>query len=175
MSTLRSSLTGAFAGLCASFLMVRFQNATTHRSNHIPKHREPDPHADSTVELAESAAGQKLPPDEERLVGSAIHYAFGATMGALYGAAAAHDPRIRSGFGLAYGSAIFLAADELMLPALGLSRLWQKPARQHIFGLFSHWIYGAATEGIYRALAGAPDQDREADALLLPLDRDQAA
>ena len=160
MSTLRSTLAGAAAGFVASFFMVQFQNATTQKANHIPKHREPDPHDDSTVELAERTVGRRLPPDEERLVGSAMHYAFGAGMGALYGAAAAHDPRIRAGFGIGYGSFIFLLMDELMLPALGLSRLWQKPARRHAFGLFSHWIYGAATEGVYRALAGTEAEER---------------
>jgi hypothetical protein len=53
--------------------------------------------------------------------------------------------------GVPFGLAVWLLADELALPVLGLS---QPPTRQdcvtHTYALASHCIYGLTTEGMRR-------------------------
>jgi len=48
--------------------------------------------------------------------GTVVHYAFGAVMGAVYGAAAEVAPPVKSLAGLPYGAALFVGADEIALP-----------------------------------------------------------
>jgi hypothetical protein len=59
-------------------------------------------------------------------VGPVVHYGFGTAMGALYGLAYGFTPRkvkrlqpLVSGSG--FGTALFVGADEVAVPALGLS------------------------------------------------------
>jgi putative membrane protein len=86
-------------------------------------------------------------PIEMKLGGSAIHFAFGAVAGALYGAAAEVEPRVTMGEGTLFGTAVFLAADEIALPLTGLAESPQRtPPRRHLYSLVSHFAYGAATE-----------------------------
>jgi len=42
-------------------------------------------------------------------------------MGALYGAAAEFIPQARAGFGLVFGTVLWAAADEVVVPALASS------------------------------------------------------
>jgi uncharacterized membrane protein YagU involved in acid resistance len=63
---------------------------------------------------------------------------------------------MRAGFGLAYAAALWLAADEIMVPALKLSKTPDEyPLSKHLEGLGAHLVYGATTEGLRRALQWA--------------------
>ena len=82
-----------------------------------------------------------------KIGGSAIHFGFGAAAGAVYGAAAEVEPRVTIGEGTLFGTAVFIAADEIALPLTGLAEPPHRtPARRHLYALFSHFAYGAATE-----------------------------
>jgi uncharacterized membrane protein YagU involved in acid resistance len=82
-----------------------------------------------------------------KIGGSAVHLAFGATVGAIYGAAAELEPRVTAGEGTLFGTAVFLAADEIALPLTGLAQPpLQTPLRRHAYALVSHFAFGAATE-----------------------------
>jgi putative membrane protein len=86
-------------------------------------------------------------PMEMKIGGSAIHFGFGAVAGAMYGAAAEVEPMVTVGQGTAFGTAVFIAADEIALPLTGLAEPPQRtPARRHAYALFSHFAYGVATE-----------------------------
>src|SRR5438034_874913 len=86
-------------------------------------------------------------PMEMKIGGSAIHFGFGAAAGAIYGAAAEVEPRVTIGEGTLFGTAVFIAADEIALPLTGLAEPPQRtPPRRHLYALFSHFAYGAATE-----------------------------
>src|SRR2546423_6438062 len=86
-------------------------------------------------------------PMEMKIGGSAIHFGFGAAAGAIYGAAAEVEPRVTMGEGTVFGTAVFIAADQIALPLTGLAEPPQRtPARRHLYALFSHFAYGAATE-----------------------------
>lgn len=94
-------------------------------------------------------------PDRGRRtsLGTAAHYAFGASLGVLYATGSHHAPALRAGFGLLYGTMVWTIADEAAMPALGLSRGPRElPPAVHAFALAGHWVYGAALEGSMRLL-----------------------
>jgi putative membrane protein len=111
----------------------------------------------------------KYPPAHQRLaLGTAAHYAFGAAVGAAYAVASARVPALRKCYGTAYGTLVWLIADEGMMPALGLSRSAKElSAGVLAFGLGTHLVYGAALETGMRVLSGpakaSPYEDYYAD------------
>jgi len=65
---------------------------------------------------------------------------------------------IRGGFpaGLFLGAALFGIADEVAVPALGLSgKPSEFPLSSHLYGLASHLVYGVTTEITRRAMRAA--------------------
>jgi putative membrane protein len=182
----RHTFAGALAGLVGSWVMVKMQNAVLSAENKgrpsadVPKHRESGmaehrEESDATVQLAQSAAraaGQELSQSEKKRGGELIHYAFGAAAGAAYGAAAADNHAMRAGSGTFYGLAIWLAADLVALPALGLAPpAHRRSAERLALGATAHLVYGAVLE------AGVSVLERSAGERLAPstLDRRQAA
>jgi hypothetical protein len=106
----------------------------------------------AAVAVAE-AAGTELNEEEKRAGGNAMHYAFGIVTGALYGATVEKWPAARAGTGMVFGAAVWVAADEVAVPAFGLSKPPRAyPARVHAMALGSHLIYGLVTELTRRAL-----------------------
>jgi hypothetical protein len=92
-------------------------------------------------------------PRVRKIGGSAIHFGFGAAAGAVYGAAAEVEPEVTIGAGTAFGTAVFLAADEVALPLTGLAESpRQTPLRRHAYAFVSHLAYGLATEMTRRVL-----------------------
>jgi uncharacterized membrane protein YagU involved in acid resistance len=91
---------------------------------------------------------QRAPSEREKQrLGQLLHYTFGTTTGAFYGALADAIPALTTARGVPFGLAVWLLADELATPALGLS---QPPTRQdcvtHTYALASHCVYGLTTE-----------------------------
>ena len=153
---------GVAGGLLASLVMEQFQFLWIKASEAInrgretekPKGRKADP---STVKVAQSISksvfGKKLPKSKKRLAGEAVHYAMGATSGAIYGAAAEMLPSSTIGDGLVFGTAVWVLADEVTVPALQLSKPPTKyPATTHVYALASHLVYGWTTELVRRAV-----------------------
>ncbi len=57
---------------------------------------------------------------------------------------------------LIFGAALFTAADEIALAALGLSeKPSEYPVSTHLYGLASHIVYGLSTEIARRGLRAA--------------------
>jgi putative membrane protein len=150
---LRGALAGLVGGLLAAGAM-----SLAHRlvCDMIPKpaHQQED----STVKVASQAlrlVGRTLAEHEKPLAGTIVHYAFGAGVGAVYGAVAKLVPLVTVAFGLPFGIAVWLGAHVIMVPALGLA---EPPTRQplgkeaHELGL--HLVYGAVTELVRRLLSG---------------------
>src|ERR1700752_5425497 len=77
---------------------------------------------DATVKVAHQvsrlARGRPLSDHEKPRAGDVVHYGFGASMGLLYGAAAAVLPAVSVGAGAAYGAAVWLGAHAVVVPAL---------------------------------------------------------
>jgi putative membrane protein len=106
---------------------------------------------DATVKVADGFARwflhRPLREDTKPLAGNVVHYAFGASVGALYGGGADVVPRVTTAVGLPFGVAVWLGAHVITVPALGLA---EPPTRRPLskegleFGL--HLVYGAVTE-----------------------------
>jgi hypothetical protein len=112
---------------------------------------------DATVETAKvisrNVLGRELKESEKESAGAMVHYAFGTMTGGLYGALAEVSPQITAGAGLPFGVAFWLVADEVAVPALGLSKgPTEYPVSTHAYALASHLVYGLTAELSRRAL-----------------------
>lgn len=84
-------------------------------------------------------------------LGTAAHYAFAATVGACYALMKERIPLMRAGYGTLYGTAVWIVADETIMPALRLSRgPRQLPAGVHAYALAGHWVYGLTVDFVTR-------------------------
>ncbi|HEV7859051.1 MAG TPA: DUF1440 domain-containing protein [Pyrinomonadaceae bacterium] len=115
---------------------------------------------DATERLAnivsEGVFDHQLTEGEKAIAGTAIHYGFGVTSGALYGVLAELAPGVKAGAGLPFGATIWLTADEGMVPLLGLSKSpTEYPPSVHAYSLASHFVFGLTTELVRRAVRDA--------------------
>jgi uncharacterized membrane protein YagU involved in acid resistance len=161
-------LTGVAGGVVASWAMNQFWvaqskiEAQLQPSKHDARKQQSEQRESDnpTVKVAEAITrpilGRHLAQAEKKTAGSVVHYAFGALMGGLYGLLSEALPATRAGFGTAYGTAVWLGADEGMVPALKLSPPPQESSlKEHLSGLGAHLLYGATTEAVRRALRAA--------------------
>lgn len=83
-----------------------------------------------------------------------MHYTFGTLQGALYGGITELTGTGESLVpGLILGTALFTVADEIAVPALGLSRKpTESPISSHLYSLAAHLVYGVSTENTRRGL-----------------------
>jgi len=182
---LRGMIAGAAGGLVASWVMNQFQallSRTTHGVERphgaqslqqgSPRHgvarelqergrdREADTAAVRTaVMVSDRLFGLELAKREKReIAGAVVHYAFGVATGGLYGAIAELKPATTTGAGLPFGAAVWLIADEIIAPALGLSKPPTKyPLSTHAYSIASHLVYGLTTEIVRREVRRALD------------------
>jgi hypothetical protein len=161
----KGALAGAAGGLAGAWLMNQFQRGLAALSTeNSSSGQEQGDGEDATMKAAGAIAGavadQPLTHDQNETAGPVIHYLFGAAMGAAYGAAAEISPRTATGWGTPFGTALWLGADEIAVPALGLSASpWETPASTHASALAAHLVYGVAADAVRRgvrvALAGS--------------------
>jgi uncharacterized protein DUF1440 len=156
----KGALAGAVGGLAGAVTMMMFQMAWTKSAELAgadeladKTHRHEKAQHDATAKVANIAsrkvAGRGLDAKQKKLGGSAVHFGFGAAMGAFYGALAELTPLTTAGYGTAFGAGLFVGADEIALPRLGLSKEPQQiPREMHALGLASHAVYGATLEGV---------------------------
>ena len=157
---------GAAGGLAATIVMSQFQNAWSRASKALEKNKnsqqaDDEQAEDATMKAAgklAKAAGHELSLSEERKVGPFIHYGFGTAMGAVYGVAHEFAPRGLKGLqpvlnGSGYGTALFVGADEVAVPAFGLSPpATEAPLGAHLYGWASHIIYGVTLEMVRKGV-----------------------
>ncbi|HEX2223332.1 MAG TPA: DUF1440 domain-containing protein [Thermoanaerobaculia bacterium] len=181
---LAGAVAGAVAGTLATFAMSTFQRLwmrvfpepeasldSLHPAERgwpesvqavrQPGRRGPD---DATVEAADrisrQVTGRGLDVEERAVAGPAMHYLFGAVAGAAYGALAEVAPPVTTGAGLPFGAVVWLAADEIALPLLGLTPSPEdSPPHRHLLSFSAHGVYGVATEALRRALRGDSNLD----------------
>ena len=176
-SIAKGALIGAAAGLFAGWAMVQFQKLWAFSQEELsgrqtesetPKHRQAaqqeqpqqEESDDATQKLAnkisQATLDRKLTQREKDVAGPAIHYGFAALAGAIYGGLAEVTDVTTSGFGVLFGTLLFLGADEVVVPALKLSPPPGKvSADKHLYGWVSHLVYGASLEGARRGLQRA--------------------
>jgi len=164
---LKGMLAGAAGGLVASWTMNEFQKIWSAAEKQITggqrgqqgDQKGGEDAEDATMKTADRISklvqGRHLTKAEKKKASPVVHYAFGALMGAVYGASVEVNPAANALAGIPFGAILFAAADELALPALGLS---DKPAAYplstHLYGLVSHAVYGVTTETVRRIVRG---------------------
>jgi Protein of unknown function (DUF1440) len=174
---LKGLAAGLIGGLVASWTMNRFQDVwmklAGSQSSGVGPQQEAEGHVseqglqtqknsdeeqdDATVKTAsaisEGIFDHELTKSEKKIAGPAVHYAFGTSVGGLYGAAAELAPEVATGAGLPFGAAFWLVADETALPLLGLSKgPAAYPISTHVYALASHFVYGLTTELVRRGV-----------------------
>jgi putative membrane protein len=179
-SLTRGIVAGAIGGLVASWIMNVFMEeagpAVQHVAQHLDgtaHHEQPtdrsdesvsekdEPKIDATMKTADAVfstitGGRHLSFEGKQKGGPVVHYAFGAVMGALYGAAAEYAPVTRAGFGTVFASALFTGADLIAVPALNLSGSSAPAPISSLASPFSaHIVYGMATEAVRRLVRKA--------------------
>ena len=102
--------------------------------------------------IAHAVMDRPLDEHEKQVGGQIMHYGFAAAMGGLYGSLAALTPPITAGYGIPAGAALWLIADEVAVPALGLSKPPQKhPVSKHVQALINHLVFGLTVD-LFRRL-----------------------
>ena len=109
--------------------------------------------------FARRILGRCLTEQELRVGAPLMHYLFGAAMGAMYGVYAHRRQAPPSGAG--FGATVWLAADEIAMPLLGLSHpTTRRPLEMHLQSLVAHLVFGTATEMTRRSLQARPPGDQ---------------
>ncbi len=152
----KSVAVGAVGGLAGAFAMNQFQSMLSSLSESGQQPPE-DESEDATVKTAEAISGtvfqHELTDEQKKWAGPAVHYAFGATIGAAYGALTEVSPIANAGLGTGYGTAVWLVADELGVSALGLAPpIPQTKMSSHLTALASHLVYGFTLDLTRRGL-----------------------
>jgi hypothetical protein len=157
----RGVAAGFIGGIVGGWAMTQFHTLLYGggvTGTHEPQsHRPVDEDGDAAMKAAaasyRAAAGDDLAYKQKQSGGVIVHYAFAASCGAAYGLAVGVWPTIGRGFGLPFGAVLWLAADELAMPLLGLAKgPAAYPATVHAEMLAAHLVYGAATHGTARLI-----------------------
>jgi putative membrane protein len=112
---------------------------------------------DATMKTADRLAmiftHQHLNKKQKKKAGPLVHFAYGALLGAVYGAISETAPMVTKGFGTAYGTAVWVGGDEIGVPAFGLSKPpTEYPLSVHANSLVSHVVYGASLDLVRRGV-----------------------
>lgn len=180
---LKGLAAGLCAGLVASWTMNRFQAMWSrqevgvekpHGAQGIKPHvegqesfqakenapendkEEDDPTEKVAEAIVESIFDRRLKESEKEPAGAVVHYAFGMATGGIYGALAEVTPVVTAGAGLPFGTVFWLTADEIIVPALGLSKKpTEYPLSTHAYSLCSHLVYALTAEAVRRTVRRA--------------------
>ncbi len=152
----KGAVAGLIGGLVASFVMSEFQSLlsklTKEEKNSKKKKVEPAT-TKAAEEISETVFDHKLKKSEKEPAGEAMHYAMGATSGLIYGIASEIAPMTTVGLGFPFGAAVWLVADDVVVPALGLAKpATEYPLSTHAYALSSHLVYGLTTDLVRRAV-----------------------
>lgn len=156
---------GAVGGLVGAFAMNQFHELWSSVSHKVEGHQgshqqQPNSQDEDATEktaraISEYVLDHEPTKPERQKAASAVHYGIGTMMGAVYGVSAETLPISRACRGVLYGGAVWLFADEIAVPAFGLSSSPAKtPLSIHASALASHFVYGFVTDSVRRMLLG---------------------
>ena len=167
----RGLFIGAISGLAGTILMTEFQNVwnkvSEETENPKPKGEKrvkpekKEEKEDSTMKAAGKISeeiGHPLSRKDRKKAGPWVHYAFGTSIGAVFGLTTEMGPDSLRAInpvlaGTAYGIAVFLAAHEVAVPAQKLSsNPLKEPVSNQIAEFASHLIYGVRTALTYQGM-----------------------
>ncbi|MGD0647525.1 MAG: DUF1440 domain-containing protein [Acidobacteriaceae bacterium] len=108
-------------------------------------HGEPEP----PEALAEKIAGHHLNRKTKTAAGTAIHWGFGAAVGAAYGAVAEYYPAATDKQGATFGLTLMSLTHETSLPAMELAEAVEGQSfRERSSEATSHLVYGLVAERV---------------------------
>lgn len=139
-AAVRGALAGAAATVAMSAVMALAQKAGL--LGRMPPKK--------ITEAALGALGLHPPEPAVDAAAVATHLGFGATMGALYGWARRHVPRVLPPAleGATFGTAVWAASYMGWVPALGIMPTPAHDRRGRPTSMvLAHWVYGAALGG----------------------------
>ena len=164
---------GAIAGAMAAWVMNQFQAANAKKGGDHQAGGAESAAAEAggtartaaaegsdgnaTVQVAQKVSreqfGHELKDAEKALAGLAVHYGYGAAMGALYGGLAEVVPVVGTGLGIPYATALWLFGDEIATTYLGIAKppAATTPA-EHASTLSAHFVYGVTLDIARRVL-----------------------
>jgi hypothetical protein len=169
-SVLRGVITGVAAGITATLIMDQFHKLTAASQKAAQKqiklaHGESPLQIEHDQEQKEKkaaqqegsteivarkiaqATGSQLANEDKKKAGQAVHYIFGTLMGVVYAVSAELLPEVTTGSGAAFGTLLFLSAEEVAVPAFQLSPPPIKTApTDHLQHWAAHIVYGGSLE-----------------------------
>jgi len=146
----RSLAKGLVAGLVAGVVATAAKSLI--ERFYPPRiHGEPEP----PEALAEKIAGHHLNRETRESAGQAIHWGFGAAVGAAYGAVAEYYPAVTSKEGATFGLTLMSLTHETSLPAMELAEPAEEQSfRERSSEATSHVVYGLVAERVRRVVRG---------------------
>lgn len=169
-SIFRGVVTGIAAGIAATLVMDQFLKLSTvaqkslEKQKKLAEHESPWQIAHEQVQQEQKAAeredsteivarkiveatGSHLDRERKKKAGRAVHYTFGTLMGVVYAVSAELLPEVTTGAGAAFGTLLFLSADEVAVPAFQLSGPpTATPGFDHLQHWAAHVVYGGSLE-----------------------------
>jgi hypothetical protein len=169
-SILRGLITGAAAGIAATLIMDQFLKLTTASQKDLEKkvklaqgesplriaHQQTqqekrDAAQEGSTEIVArklaEAAGTTLDKEQKKSAGQAVHYTFGTLMGIVYGISAEILPEATTAGGTAFGTLLYLSADEVAVTALQLAPTsTDAPGPDRLQHWAAHVVYGGTLE-----------------------------
>jgi hypothetical protein len=153
-SLLIDILSGAAAGALGTVALNQAFKLTGKLQPKSGKPPIPEPQESPTETVARKAlepVGIHLEGDRKQRAGKVVHWSYGITWGALYGALHSLVPQTGRLFGLGFGFGLFVFGDVLLLPALRLiPPAHRLPLPANMSAIAAHLAYGSAAEGTYR-------------------------
>jgi len=154
---IKGAVAGLVGGIVATVVMGGFQaflSALAEEEKKSKKKKEEEPATvKAAKKISEGVFDHKLTKSEKEPAGEAIHYAMGAASGLIYGIASEIAPVTTVGAGLPFGAAVWVIADDIVVPALGLSKpVTEFPLSTHAYALSSHLVYGLTTDLVRRTV-----------------------
>ena len=151
---------GALAGMAATAALVATRQALWRMEDPETREREMALRegAEATglqkpVRAAADALGAPLSKEQEQRAGEALAWTLGVAGVVGYAYARRRWPALRAGRGLAFGTFVWAAEDEGLIPALGMARApWEYPWQAHARGLAAHLAYGVTAEAALSAM-----------------------
>ena len=154
-------IAGAAGGLAGAWAMSRAHTAISKlREQKQPASKPKEESEDATMKAADKvlsiATGRHLTHEQKQAAGPVVHYAFGAAMGAIYGAVTEHRRHLTPAAGPIFGSALFAGADEMGVPLARLSGPpTDYPISTHLEAWVAHLVYGVAADLVRRGVRAA--------------------
>ena len=150
----QNALVGLAATQALDWLSIALYEGQDPKATEVEDRARGNHHAyEVAVDRMARAVGIQLGEAGIRRWGYGFHKVFGTLGAAGYAAARRHASKLGAGAGTLYGTAFFLIADELLMPALRLTPgPGAFPLKTHARGAASHVAYGVAAELATRAL-----------------------